>query len=165
MMDYRRWFYQQGQGCDDQRVNEMEVALGRVLPDAYRQLIKNAGGGLVATDLMSLPEEYAARAHDYASIFMVYGNGKTASGPRLDLDLMVPELVEQWELPEWGLPFAEGEIGPAQSFLINYDNPAYPVGAIIYVYQDIGCEVLLAAAFEEFCQAVFERHTESERIN
>ncbi|QPK83672.1 SMI1/KNR4 family protein [Corynebacterium qintianiae] len=135
-MTFSKFFSETAEPADNARLTAIEHAIGRALPDDYRALIKETGGGTLKLDkcvMPGLPEGVGGLATDD-----IFGNGSTSTGRALDLATDATYLMEEWEIPAEVLLFATTEDGMHNCFVINYDLPDYPTGVILHLDTDPG---------------------------
>lgn len=131
MTVYLDMFTKTGDPADEARLTEIEHALGRQLPDDYRALIRETGGGTLNLDkcvMPGLPGEAEGLATED-----VFGNGTTEDTRTFDLATYATFLMEEWEIPDEVLLFATTEDGMHNCFVINYDLPDHPAGAVLHL--------------------------------
>lgn len=136
MTNYSNTFETTGDPADETRLAEIERALGRRLPDDYRALIKETGGGTLKLDncvIPGLPGDAEGLATED-----IFGNGTTETTRALDLATYATFLMEEWEIPDEVLLFATTEDGMHNCFVINYGLPDHPAGAILHLDTDPG---------------------------
>ncbi|AIL97721.1 SMI1/KNR4 family protein [Corynebacterium ureicelerivorans] len=98
MTVYTDMFTKTGDPADEARLTEIEHAIGRRLPDDYRALIKETGGGtlkLTNCVMPGLPEGVGRLATDD-----IFGNGTTETTRTFDLATHATFLMEEWEIPD-----------------------------------------------------------------
>lgn len=133
---YADLFLYPGQPAGEDRLLEIECAIGRRLPDDYRTLIRETGGGTLSQDRCVLPRlPHGAQGLATEDIF---GNGRTTQDTNVDLATHAAFLMEEWEIPDEVLLFATTEDGMHNCFVINYDLPDHPVGAVLHLDSDPG---------------------------
>lgn len=129
MSNYVDLFAKTGDPANETRLDEIEHALGRQLPDDYRALIRETGGGtlkLAKCVMPGLPGEAEGLATED-----VFGNGTNEDTRTFDLATYATFLMEEWEIPDEVLLFATTEDGMHNCFVINYDLPDHPAGAVL----------------------------------
>ncbi|MCF8713152.1 SMI1/KNR4 family protein, partial [Corynebacterium parakroppenstedtii] len=137
MKNYANLFEYTAQPADSQRILEFESKLGKKLPDDYKMLLSETGGGILnlekcfLTDI-SLPDG------DTLEVVVedIFGNGTASNGAHVDLIDYATFLMDEWEIPEEVLLLAASEDGMHQCFVINYGLPDFPEGAVLYVDTD-----------------------------
>ena len=137
MKNYASFFEYTAQPAGDQHILEIEDKLGKKLPDDYKMLLSETGGGILnlekcfLTDI-SLPDG------DTLEVVVedIFGNGTASNGAHVDLIDYATFLMDEWEIPEEVLLFAASEDGMHQCFVINYGLPDFPEGAVLYVDTD-----------------------------
>ncbi len=135
-MTFSKFFSETAEPADESRLTAIEDAIGRALPDDYRALIKETGGGTLTSEKCIMPglpgSAEGLAAED------IFGNGSTSTGRSLDLATDATFLMEEWEIPAEVLLFATTEDGMHNCFVINYDLPDYPTGAVLHLNTDPG---------------------------
>ncbi|GAA1475054.1 hypothetical protein P4N68_02355 [Corynebacterium felinum] len=139
-------FFEQGQPCDQARIDAIHTRIRFELPEKYQEVIRGCGGGMLRRGIDQLrdDDELGCRLR------ILYGNGKPPGKiTDYDLDGYAMQLMHIWEMPSWGyfIGQAEGEIHTP--ILLNLSNPNYPMGALICVDMECNKEVLIANSFEE----------------
>ena len=82
-MTFSKFFSETAEPADAARLTTIEDAIGRALPDDYRALIKETGGGTLTSEkcvIPGLPGSAEGLAADD-----IFGNGSTRTGRSLDL--------------------------------------------------------------------------------
>lgn len=136
MKSYDEFFLYPGQPAGEDRISEIERGVGRRLPDDYRALIRETGGGSLKLDrcvMPGLPDGAGRLATED-----IFGNGKTSNGANVDLVDFALFLMDEWEIPDEVLLFATTEDGMHNCFVINYDLPDHPVGSVLHLDTDPG---------------------------
>ncbi|WP_158268663.1 SMI1/KNR4 family protein [Corynebacterium yudongzhengii] len=136
MENYADFFEDPGEPADDVRIADIERAIGRRLPEDYRALIQETGGGSLKLSRCVMPG--LPGAAEGLSTDNIFGNGKIATGANVDLAEFGVFLMEEWEIPEEVLLFADTEDGMHNCFVINYDLAEFPRGAILHLDTDPG---------------------------
>ncbi|QCB28873.1 SMI1/KNR4 family protein [Corynebacterium endometrii] len=135
-MNLSEFFSETAEPADAARLTAIEDAIGRTLPDDYRALIKETGGGTLTSEKCIMPglpgSAEGLAAED------IFGNGSTSTGRCLDLATYATYLMEEWGIPAEVLLFATTEDGMHNCFVINYDHPDYPTGAVLHLNTDPG---------------------------
>ena len=135
-MTFSKFFSETAEPADAARLTTIEDAIGRALPDDYRALIKETGGGTLTSEKCVIPglpgSAEGLAAED------IFGNGSTRTGRSLDLATDATYLMEEWDIPAEVLLFATTEDGMHNCFVINYDHPDYPAGAVLHLNTDPG---------------------------
>ncbi|MDO4760494.1 MAG: SMI1/KNR4 family protein [Corynebacterium sp.] len=144
-------FIVQGQPCDQARIEEIQARIGFALPSKYQEVIRAYGGGVLNPDIDRLRDDHELGCR----LYMLFGNG-TPEGALTgyDLDGYAMDLMELWEMPQWGflVGLDEGEIHTP--ILLNLSNPNYPMGALVCVDHECDEEVLIAHSFDELWQKI-----------
>lgn len=135
-MTFSKFFSETAEPADAARLTTIEDAIGRALPDDYRALIKETGGGTLTSEKCVIPglpgSAEGLAAED------IFGNGSTRTGRSLDLATDATYLMEEWDIPAEVFLFATTEDGMHNCFVINYDHPDYPAGAVLHLNTDPG---------------------------
>lgn len=153
-------FSHPGQDCDDNRVLELESALGRRLPRSYRTILKESGCGVVDSSNSFIPFPDSRRdsedgVEDGISIDQIWGNGTASNGSENNINQVVPFLSEEWGLPEEVLLFATSEAGMHECIVINYELTDYPRGSILLLDTEQGGEITkLADSFDDLVDII-----------
>lgn len=137
MTDYSTLFKYPAEQAGSERIIEIERFLGRTLPEDYKRLLSQTGGGTLDSKNCYL-DNFSLPNGDKLEIAVddIFGNGKTVNDSNVDLIEYATFLMEEWEIPEEVLLFATSEDGMHQCFVINYDFPNYPQGAVLYLDTD-----------------------------
>lgn len=143
-------FSHPGQACDDNRVLEIESALGRRLPHSYRAVLKETGCGIVDSSNSFVPFlDSQQNNEDGIRIDQIWGNGTASNGSENNIDQVVPFLSREWGLPEEVLLFATSAAGMHECIVMNYELTDYPRGSILLLDTEQGGEITkLADSFE-----------------
>ena len=150
---YADLFLYPGQPAGEDRLLEIECAIGKRLPDDYRTLIRETGGGTLKLAKCVMPG--LPGAAEGLATEDIFGNGRTTRDMNVDLATQATFLMEEWEIPREVLLFATTEDGMHNCFVINYDLPEYPKGSILYLNTDPGGDIALVAnTFTEFINAL-----------
>lgn len=151
-MDYSTYFKYPAQPASAERIAEFEHALGKTFPNDYKLLLAQTGGGTLSSKncfLGNIPLPDGGTTDVVAR--EIFGNGKTRNGLSVDLIDDVSFLIEEWEIPDEVLLIAVGESGMHECFVINYDLPDYPRGAVLYVDTEFdGITVPVADSLDTF---------------
>lgn len=147
-MDYTKGFFREFYTpCSEQRLAEIEESLGLQLPEEYRELLRQAGGGDIDEGgKYIVPMDFYDDDY-WAALGSILGNDNIYS---LEDS---PENMGRngWGAPEGVLIFAYSNSGPMESFGINYNLAEFPLYSILYIFVEQGNEMVkLADSFEEF---------------
>lgn len=147
-MDYTTgFFYKTYTPCSEQRLAEIEESLGLRLPEGYRELLRQTGGGVFDES-----QKWCVPMDFYEDEYSV-GLGQILGNDSFDSLEDSPDLMGEdgWGAPEELLIFAFSGFGPGQSFGINYGLEQFPPLSIIYVFVESDNEMAkVADSFEEF---------------
>ena len=133
---YADLFLYPGQPAGEDRLLEIECAIGKRLPDDYRTLIRETGGGTLKLAKCVMPG--LPGAAEGLATEDIFGNGRTTRDMNVDLATQATFLMEEWEIPDEVLLFATTEDGMHNCFVINYDLPDHPTGAVLHLDTDPG---------------------------
>lgn len=160
-------FSHPGQACDDNRVLEIETALGRRLPHSYRAALKETGCGVVdrSNSFIAFPDSHRDNEHsveDGVNIDQIWGNGTASNGSENNIDQVVPFLSKEWGLPEGVLLFATSEAGMHECIVMNYELADYPHGSILLLDTEQGGEITkLADSFDDLVDIIGRNNNDS----
>ncbi|MEJ6550152.1 SMI1/KNR4 family protein [Corynebacterium sp. USCH3] len=160
-------FSHRGQACDDNRVLEIESALGRHLPQSYRTILTETGCGIVDSSNSFIPFPDSRRdsedgVEDGISIDQIWGNGTASNGAENNIDQVVPFLSGEWGLPEEVLLFATSEAGMHECIVINYELTDHPRGSILLLDTEQGGEITtLADSFDDLVDIIVRNRNDS----
>lgn len=153
-------FNRTGKPCDSVRLTEIERRIGFVLPETYRQIVMECGGGMLREEINLIDEDSDL---GYA-VNVLYGNGQPSDGDDdFSLDGVCVQLMETWEIPRWGFIIGEAEGDIHTPILLNLTNPMYPPGALVCVDMESEEEVLVAESFDALWE-VIQHNVEKERV-
>ncbi|MEJ5928446.1 SMI1/KNR4 family protein [Corynebacterium sp. H128] len=149
---YKKYFDSLGTPANAKRIKDIEAALGRELPAAYRDVIKQTGGGQLAEKYCMITGIDSDNVDpEGIMIDCILGNGHTDSGTNLDLAEYAPFLMDEWDLPNGVLLCAISEDGMHQCFAINYELAEFAPLGVLYIDTDPDGEILqIADSFEDF---------------
>lgn len=146
MAKLTRIFAQKGKRASAKRLSEIEAALGKRLPEDYKQLLQKTGGGTLKPDCSFITGITLASGEELdIGVETIYGNGTTRNGTNIDLVDYVMFLMQEWEIPDEVLLLADTEDGMHQCFVINYGVEGFPVGAILHCDTDPDGQMTLVA--------------------
>lgn len=145
-MNYSSLFTYPGQPADPTRIAHIEQALGKTLPDDYKHLLAQTGGGSLNLKNSFLDGiTLASGAELEISVETIFGNGKTTNDSNVDLVEYVMFLMEEWDIPDEVLLLADTEDGMHQCFVINYGLTNFPAGSVLHFDTDPDGEVTQVA--------------------
>lgn len=146
MTDYTQLFTYPGQPAAPTRITQIEQALGKNLPDDYKQLLAQTGGGSLDLKNSFLSGITLASGEELEiNVETVFGNGKTTNDSTIDLVDYAMFLMEEWDIPNEVLLLADTEDGMHQCFVINYGLTDFPTGSVLHFDTDPGGEITQVA--------------------
>ncbi|AWT25193.1 hypothetical protein Csp1_03690 [Corynebacterium provencense] len=147
-MDYTTgFFYKTFTPCSERRLTEIEDSLGVNLPESYRELLQQTGGGYFGES-----QKWRVPMGFYKNDYSV-GLGQILGNDSIDSLEDSPDLMGEdgWGAPNELLIFAFSINGPGESFGINYGLEQFSQLSIIYVDIEADNEMVkVADSFEEF---------------
>ncbi|WP_141331829.1 SMI1/KNR4 family protein, partial [Corynebacterium variabile] len=147
-MDYTTGYFRETfTPCSEQRLTEIEESLGLQLPEGYRELLRQTGGGDFDYSLnLWAPLESYKKGY-WVAIDKILGNHEVWSIEKSPEDMG----IDGWGAPGELLIFGFSTSGPNESFGINYGLQEFPLMSIVYVFLDSDNEIVkVADSFEEF---------------
>ncbi|MBK4137416.1 hypothetical protein GWO52_02800 [Corynebacterium macginleyi] len=152
MKNYANLFEYTARPADSQRILEIESKLGKKLPDDYKMLLSETGGGILNLEKSFLTDISLPDGDTLEVVVQdIFGNGTASNGAHVDLIDYASFLMDEWEIPDEVLLFAASEDGMHQCFVINYGLPNFPEGAVLYVDTDPdGCIMPVATSVDTF---------------
>lgn len=146
MTNYTQLFTYPGQPAAPTRIAQIEQALGKNLPDDYKQLLAQTGGGSLDLKNSFLSGITLASGEELEiNVETVFGNGKTTNDSTIDLVDYAMFLMEEWDIPNEVLLLADTEDGMHQCFVINYGLTDFPAGSVLHFDTDPGGEMTQVA--------------------
>lgn len=147
-MDYTSGYFRETfTPCSERRLAEIEESLGLRLPEGYRELLRQTGGGdLDEKQKYCVPMDSFQDGY-WAGLGTILGNDRIWS-----LEDSPEHMGEDgWGAPSEILVFAYSNSGPNESFGINYGLQEFPFMSIVYVFVDSDNEMVkIADSFEDF---------------
>ncbi|MCZ9307499.1 SMI1/KNR4 family protein [Corynebacterium sp. c8Ua_181] len=121
-----------GKKCTSLRIRSLEKALGKKLPEEYRELIKRSGAGILSLKNSFLTFPYDGDDSYELSVEQILGNGQTREGDPNDLVDYGRFLADEYEIPDEVLLFGISESGMHEYLAINYGLEEYPHLSVLY---------------------------------
>lgn len=137
MSEYISLFRSPGQPADSVRIAEIERALGKILPEDYKTLLAQTGGGSLKPNHSFISGITLPSGEElYIAADTLFGNGKTANGLNIDMIDYGIFLMDEWEIPNEVLLLATTSDGMHQCFVINYGLTDFPAGSVLHFDTD-----------------------------
>lgn len=151
--------------CSEARLKEIEDHLGVELPEGYRNLLRQIGGGEVDEDEAT----YVHVCGDYwANLGTIMGN---VEGMGRHYSLSVKNILETfdifnaseyeggWGVPEGFLVFGFALGAPGEAFAISYRSDIFPSNSIVWMNLEARMVephefIKIADTFDDFCENI-----------